>query len=281
MELKVGCRLRYLMPQATAFVFQIEAAKADSQVVKSESLTIPSGSPRAAVDAYADPVTLTRKVRAFLGPGPIEVLYEATVDVEPAGLDPAGVLEFDFADLPMEYLEYLAPSRYCPSDTFTEFAYATFGKRPRGHKRVTAICDWIFNAVSYKSGTTGPNSTSADVFQSKQGVCRDFAHLGISLCRAAGIPARYASVYADALRPQDFHAVFQAYLNGPKGGEWFAFDASRMSSVDALVRIAAGRDAADVAFAWPQGVVTSQPPEVWAEAPDRTCTDRTKLAVSN
>jgi hypothetical protein len=147
MELKVGCRLRYLMPQATAFVFQIEAAKADSQVVKSESLTIPSGSPRAAVDSYADPVTLTRKVRTFLGPGPVEVFYEATVDVELAGFDPARVLEFDFADLPMEYLEYLAPSRYCPSDTFTEFAYATFGKRPRGHTRVTAICDWIFNGL--------------------------------------------------------------------------------------------------------------------------------------
>jgi transglutaminase-like putative cysteine protease len=266
------------MTEPTGFVLQIEAAKADSQIVKSESLTLPTGSTS---DLYVDPVTLTRKVRTVLGPGAAEVIYEATVDVDPTGFDPAQVSEFDFAQLPMEYLEYLAASRYCPSDTFTKLAFETFGTLPRGHTRVTAICDWIFKTITYASGSTGPSSTSADVFESKKGVCRDFAHLGISLCRALGIPARYASVYADALSPQDFHAVFQAYLNGPKGGEWFAFDASRMSSVDALVRIAAGRDAADVAFAWPQGVVTSQPPEVSVDAPGRTHSLRTPLAVSN
>ena len=281
MEIRVGCKLRYEMAESTAFVFQIEAAKADSQIVKSEVLTIPSRLKGATPDTYSDPVTLNRKVRAFLGPGTVDVMYEATVDVDATGFDPSQVQEFDFADLPMEYLDYVAPSRYCPSDTFTEFAHATFGKCPRGHTRVTEICDWIFNTVAYTSGSTGPSSTAADVFQSKQGVCRDFAHLGISLCRAVGIPARYASVYADALSPQDFHAVFQAYLKGPKGGEWFAFDASRMSSVDALVRIAAGRDAADVAFAWPQGVVTFQPPKVWVEAPDRVHSLRTPLAISN
>ena len=278
MEIIVGCKLRYEMPEPTAFVFQIESAKADSQIVKSESLTLPAGSTS---DLYVDPVTLTRKVRTYLGPGPVDVIYEATVGVDASGFDPAQVLEFDFAQMPMEYLEYLAASRYCPSDIFTKLAFETFGKLPRGHTRVTAICDWIFGTITYASGSTGPSSTSADVFESKKGVCRDFAHLGISLCRALGIPARYASVYADALNPQDFHAVFQAYLNGPKGGEWFAFDASRMSSVDALVRIAAGRDAADVAFAWPQGVVTSQPPEVWVDAPGRTHSLRTPLAVSS
>ena len=277
MEIKVGCKLRYEIAERTGFVFQIEAAKADSQIVKSESLTLPAGSTS---DLYADPVTLTRKVRTFLGPGPAEVIYEATVGVDSEGFDPAQVLEFDFAELPMEYLDYLAASRYCPSDIFSKLAFETFGKLPRGHTRVTAVCDWIFQNITYASGSTGPSSTSADVFKSKKGVCRDFAHLGISLCRALGIPARYASVYADALSPQDFHAVFQAYLNGPKGGEWFAFDASRMSSVDALVRMAAGRDAADVAFAWPQGAVTSPPPEVWVDAPGRTHSLRTPLAVS-
>jgi transglutaminase-like putative cysteine protease len=277
MEINVGCRLRYETTEATAFIFQIEAAKADSQTVMQEMLTLPPGS---VSDLYVDPVTLTRKVRTFLGPGPVEVVYEATVGVDASGFDPAQVMEFDFAQLPLEYVEYLAASRYCPSDVFTKLAFETFGQLPRGHTRVTAVCDWIFNSITYASGSTGPSSTSVDVFESKQGVCRDFAHLGISLCRALGIPARYASVYADALSPQDFHAVFQAYLNGPKGGEWFAFDPSRMSSVDAMVRIAAGRDAADVAFAWPQGPVTSQPPEVWASAPGRAHSMRTPLAVS-
>lgn len=277
MEIRVSSKLRYVTSVPTPFVFQIEAAKADAQIVRSEILTLPNG---AFVDTYCDPVTLTRKARTLLGPGPVEVLYSAVVDVDASAFNPGDVREFDFMQLPLEYLEYLSPSRYCPSDTFTDFAQNTFGQQPRGHGRVTAICDWIFNNIAYQAGSTGPNSTAAEVFHAQKGVCRDFAHLGISLCRASGIPARYASVYADRLSPQDFHAVFQAYLNGPKGGEWFSFDATRMSSVDSLVRIAAGRDAADVAFAWPQGVVSFEAPEIHVSAMERTNDQRTSLAVS-
>jgi transglutaminase-like putative cysteine protease len=281
MEFSVGCRLRYEMARPTQFIFLIEACKADSQVVKSETLALAGGKGSGTFEAYCDPVTMTRKVRTELGPGPVEVVYEATVDIDGSGFDPASVNEFDFAKLPMEYLDYITPSRYCPSDTFTEFAHKTFGAVPRGHQRLTAISDWIYDNIRYQSGSTGSWSNAADVFQQRQGVCRDFAHLGISLARALGIPARYASVYADALSPQDFHAVFQAFLDGPKGGEWFSFDATRMSSVDSLVRIAAGQDAADVAFAWPQGEVEYQAPEVWATAHGRGHTQRTKLAVGN
>lgn len=280
MEIKVGCRLRYEMAQPTQFVFQIEAAKADRQVVTSERLCVPPNTAGTGYDIYSDPVTLTRKVRALLGSGPAEVVYEASVEVDASEFDPARVDEFEFANLPLEYLEYLAPSRYCPSDTFTEFADQKFGKLARGHARVAAICDWIHESIAYEAGSTGSWTNAAEVFQAKRGVCRDFAHLGISLTRALGIPARYASVYADGLTPQDFHAVFQAYLFGPKGGEWFSFDPTRMSSVDSLVRIAAGRDAADVAFAWPQGDVKSQPPEVWVDAKSRSEKVLTTLAVS-
>lgn len=277
MEIKVSCKLRYITNAPVPFVFQIEVAKADAQVVRDEILTLPSG---AVSDTYCDPVTMTRKVRTVLGPGPVEVLYSAIADIDASAFDPGQVCEFDFVNLPLEYLEYLAPSRYCPSDTFSDFAHKTFGQQPRGHCRVTAICDWIFANIKYQAGSSGPNTTSAEVFQGRQGVCRDFAHLGISLCRANGIPARYASVYADRLSPQDFHAVFQAYLDGPKGGEWFSFDATRMSSVDSFVRIAAGRDAADVAFSWPQGEVSFEPPEIHVVAPDRATDTRTALAVS-
>ncbi len=115
MEIRVGCKLRYEAPVPTAFIFQIEAAKADSQTVVQESLLLPAG---ATSDLYVDPVTMTRKVRTFLGPGPVEVDYEATVNVDAAGFDPVQVSEFDFAQLPLEYVEYLAASRYCPSDVF-------------------------------------------------------------------------------------------------------------------------------------------------------------------
>ncbi len=210
MEIKVGCRLRYEMAQPTQFVFQIEAAKADRQVVTSERLCVPPNTAGTGYDIYSDPVTLTRKVRALLGSGPAEVVYEASVEVDASEFDPARVDEFEFANLPLEYLEYLAPSRYCPSDTFTEFADQKFGKLARGHTRVTAICDWIHESIAYEAGSTGSWTNAAEVFQAKRGVCRDFAHLGISLTRALGIPARYASVYADGLTLQDLGRCRQA-----------------------------------------------------------------------
>ncbi len=280
MQVSVGCTLRYTLPKETGFVFQIEAAKAEGQVVRHEILSLPTNPSNVGYAAYEDPVTLTRVIRTMLGPGPVEIVYEATVDLNTTSVDPILVDEFDFTALPMEYLTYLAPSRYCPSDVFSAFAFQTFGAMPRGHSRVVGVCNWIYDNLQYTSGSTGPNSTAVDVFQSKKGVCRDFAHLGIALCRALGIPARYASVYCVALYPQDFHAVFQAYLNGPDGGAWYSFDPTRKSSVDEIVRIAAGRDAADVAFAWPQGEAESEVPIVWASSPDHEST-RTTLAVSS
>ena len=279
MDISVAATLRYTLSVPTYFVLQVQAAQADGQIVKSENLTLPPNSRGVGFEAYVDPVTDTRRVRCLIDPGEVTLQYSALVTVATGGFLAEAVREFDFGELPMGSIDYLVPSRYCPSDTFTDFAGQTFGSLPRGHTRVTAVCDWIFNHIRYEAGSTGPATNAADVFQSGKGVCRDFAHLGISLCRALGIPARYASVYADQLTPQDFHAVFQAYLCGPNGGQWFTFDPTRMSSADAVVRIAAGQDAADVAFAWPQGEVVSQPPQIEVRASGRATTERTALAV--
>ena len=199
MQTTVGCKLKYVLPAQTGLVLQIEAANADGQSILSERLEIPAGIENRFFSSFTDTVTMTRMIRATVGPGPIEIGYEATVELDNRGIDSGLVAEFDFAALPMEYLTYIAPSRYCPSDVFAKFAFETFGPMPRGHNRVTAICDWIFANLNYQSGSTGPNSTAVDVFQSRMGVCRDYAHLGIAICRALGIPARYASVYAVAL----------------------------------------------------------------------------------
>jgi transglutaminase-like putative cysteine protease len=279
MQVSVACTLRYTLAEETGFVFQIQAAMAGKQTVFSEAISVPTSASKTFFTAYTDPVTLTRVIRAQLGPGEVEVGYQATVNLATASFEPNQVEEFEFTELPMEYLGYIAPSRYCPSDVFSEFAHQTFGAMPRGHSRVVAVCNWIYENLEYSIGSTGSNSTAVDVFQSKQGVCRDFAHLAISLCRALGIPTRYASVYAVAIYPQDFHAVFEAYLKGPNGGAWFSFDPTRMSSVDEIVRIAAGRDAADVAFAWPQGEAKSEVPIVSAVSPGHQATGTT-LAVS-
>ena len=99
-------------------------------------------------------------------------------------------------------------------------------------------------------------------------MCRDFAHLAIALCRALSIPARYVSAYAWRLHPPDFHAVFEAWLEGPRGGAWYLFDPTRKSAVDGVVRIGVGRDAGEVAFCSIFGVVDGEVPRVWIGGPE-------------
>jgi len=279
-KISVGCQLRYNVPAPTYCVFKIEAANTDSQTIQREAIELPFGS-CGNNDIFVAPLTANRSRRVLLPPGPVEIAYRADVEVDGTGFDPTAVSEFGFGDLPMDALEFIGPSRYCPSDTFTEFTFDTFGHLAGGYSRITAICDWIASNIIYQYGSSRPSTDAGQAFQAKQGVCRDFAHLGISLTRAAGVPARYASVYANRLVPQDFHAVFEAYLQGPSGGRWFAFDPTRMSSPDATVRIAVGRDAADVAFAWPQGEVESSPPSVWADAQGRSDATITRRATTD
>jgi transglutaminase-like putative cysteine protease len=280
MEISVGCRLRYDVPMSTYCVLKVEAANSATQTVRRETLQLPSGA-CGSNDSFVEPVTRNRIKRIWLGAGSVEVVYEADVEVDDTGVDPDSVVEFDFGNLPMDCLPFLAPSRYCPSDTFTEFAFDVFGQRPRGYSRVAAISDWIYSNIVYEQGASGPFTDAGQVFGAGSGVCRDFAHLGIAMTRAIGVPARYASAYADQLQPQDFHALFEAYLLGPNGGRWFTFDPTRMSSPHATVRIAAGRDAADVAFAWPQGEVESSAPEVWVNAKGRSDSTISSLAVTD
>jgi transglutaminase-like putative cysteine protease len=143
------------------------------------------------------------------------------------------------------------------------FAHSTFGNLRAGYHRVNGICNWIREYVEYQSGVSDSLTSAFDTVTERAGVCRDFAHLAIALCRALGIPARYVSAYAWRLAPPDFHAVIEAYLQGPSGIGWYLFDPTRMSAPDGLVRIGTGRDAADVAFCSPYGEVGFEKPEVW------------------
>jgi len=158
-------------------------------------------------------------------------------------------------------LAYLNPSRYCESDKLFRFAGEEFGHLLPGYSRVTAICNWTFEHLTYTPGSTGPTTTACDVLLQRTGVCRDYAHVAISLCRAMGVPARYVSGYAVNLQPPDFHGFFEAYLDG----RWYLFDATRLAPVGGFVRIGTGRDAADVAFATIRGDAQSTALEVWAE----------------
>ena len=238
----VDCTLSYEVTGPTDFLFQIHALRGMDQQVISETLKI---TPAVTAHTYADPTLNHRFTRVHVDKGPMELHYTARVHRTPRPVDPAAY-EVPIAELPDDLMHNLMPSRYCESDHLSHAAQKLFGGLRPGIARVEAIVDWIHTNVDYQIGSTQATTTARDVFVQRAGVCRDFAHLAVTFCRALNIPARLVVGYARFDDPPpDFHAVFEAYL----GGEWVMFDATKMSPVDEMVRIASGRDAKDVAFA--------------------------------
>jgi transglutaminase-like putative cysteine protease len=263
MQFKLGSRLGYSVDQETPFVFNIEAQTTDVQSVVHEHLTI---EPPLEVERWTMPESGNRYFRVIAPPGQLAIDYTATVDLAPTLEDPATVGELTPAELPLATFTHLYPSRYCQSDKLERFARSTFGSFDPGYNRVNGICNWIHDYVEYEGGVSDALTSAFDTVTTRAGVCRDFSHLAIALCRTLGMPARYVSAYASQLEPQDFHAVFEVYLRGPQGGSWYIFDATRMADPAGLVRIGLGRDAAEVAFCSPYGPVAFDKPEVWIEA---------------
>jgi transglutaminase-like putative cysteine protease len=239
---EIDCALSYEVNGPTDFLFQIHALDGMDQRVLSESLEVSQNLP---VHVYADPTVKHRFLRLHATGGLVELRYLARVQRLPEPVDTAAE-QMAIADLPDDLLHNLMPSRYCESDHLSRAAQRIFGSEPPGYARVQAVVEWIHANVEYKVGSSQATTTARDVFVNRAGVCRDFAHLGVTFCRALNIPARLVVGYArfDA-PPPDFHAVFEAYL----GGRWVLFDPTKMSPLDELVRIAVGRDAKDVAFA--------------------------------
>jgi Transglutaminase-like enzymes, putative cysteine proteases len=260
MKFSLGCTLAYQVKVRAPFVFNVEVAKFAAQKIINETLDI---TPAVSIERWTMPESGNRYLRLIAEPGELEVGYRADVELKPQLLDPAAIGEIDAGALPLDALTHLYPSRYCQADKLQRFATRTFGDLPPGYQRVTEICNWICDNVDYVPGSSNALTSAFDTVTERAGVCRDFAHLGIALCRALGIPARYISAYAWRLDPPDFHAVFEALLNGPDGPGWYVFDPTRKAAPDGLVRIGVGRDAAEVAFCTPFGDVEFEKPEVW------------------
>jgi transglutaminase-like putative cysteine protease len=277
MQLSVGCSLTYRLPSPTPLLFNVQAMSGGGQILGTERLTLTPSLPH---DLWTDP-SGNRFIRLVAPKGQLSLVYEASVSTMVSHDRPETVLEVPLGELPMEFFPYLAPSRYCQSDKLLRFAHATFSKWPPGYQRVAEICNWIRDYVTYESGSTNPMTSAFDTVTERVGVCRDFSHLAIALCRALSVPARYVSAYANGLVPPDFHATFEAYLRGPQGDGWYLFDPTRMVSADQVVRIGLGRDAADIAFCSAFGAISFDPPEVWVEpsanAPEAT-TNAVRLA---
>ena len=218
-------------------MLKVQVAHAPGQTIVSENLMVtPPMTLRA--DALDDGRLLRGQVS-----GPIEIAYRAVVDVDRREEIHANLPEHDWSELPADVLPYLMPSRYCPADKFLRYAARQFGSLSGGAKAL-AIIDWLRTNLDYVHGVSNAGTNAENTFIDRAGVCRDFTHLGITLFRAAGIPARAVAAYALALDPPDFHAVFEVWM----GEGWWLVDPTGLAPVDGLIRIAHGRDAADIAF---------------------------------
>ena len=263
-RLDLHVELNYEIDQYGAdFVFNIHAAHTRSQVISAENLSI---SQPVVPEMHTDPATGNRYMRLRAGPGSLKVAYSATVDLTHHRADPSQLAEVPISRLPLEVISYIYPSRYCQSDRLLKLANNEFGQVQWGHSRVQTIRDWVNRHVAFTSNSSNFNTSAVDTLIEQVGVCRDFTHLMIALCRALNIPARFATgtdYGADpVLGPPDFHAYVEAFL----GDRWYIFDPSGTAIPMGLVRFGTGRDAADVAFATIFGGVRPQAPVIRATA---------------
>lgn len=246
----VSCRIDYDIRPSATMLFNVRASNGRGQNVLSEKLTI---SPELRSEVIETGPGGNRFDRVKTGDAKsLTLRYEAEVESVPLLLNPEHLRKVPPAQLDPAQLPFLMPSRYCQSDRLARFAWQKFGNIEDAYDQVLKITDWIQDNVEYVSGTTTSATSAYDTVTECVGVCRDFAHLGIALCRALTIPARYFTGYAWNLQPPDFHACFEAYI----GNRWVLFDPTRLASPNALVRIGAGRDAADVSVCTTFGIAS-------------------------
>lgn len=244
MRLAIQCHIDYDLPGSTAIILQLEAAIVPEQTIESAWIDISPVEHFARVPAHdliGDRLLLRATNRLIVN-------YRSTVTIERTGADLATLPAVELHLLPGETVQYLFGSQYCPVLPFLRFVQSTFGDT-EGGARVAAIRDFVHDKLAYVAGSSDAETTALDTFVRRAGVCRDYAHLVISLARASNIPARLASVYAPGVKPPDFHAVAEVFVGGPDGGgAWQMVDATGMAAENAMARIGVGRDAADVAF---------------------------------
>lgn len=264
LSLRIGCSFNYHTTQAVALVLNLKPRRHPAQLLQFEMLSLGPGLPTEEFeDAHGNIV-----YRLVMPPGRWEMRHDAIVKVLPTpdnhGFGPGNATPVD--RLPPELLRYTLPSRYCDSDKLITFAWEKFGQLPPGKPQVEAVCDWVHANIEYRFGSGHPSLSAHDVVTRGYGVCRDFAHVMVTLCRALNLPARYIVGhlpdvgYVDPGSPMDFHAYAEIYL----GGEWFAYDARYRVPRIGRVKVSCGLDAVDAAFATAYGPAILSDFNVWA-----------------
>lgn len=241
MIIEASCSLRFTCEAPVPSIFMLRPKSGQGQFVMREDFLVTPAVPMTEfIDGFGN---LCQRLVIPAGGFSIEsrVIADCAdgIDVNPrAEWTP-------IEELPDNVLQYTLPSRFCEADKLFEAAKMVVGDCPPGYARVEAIRHWIHKNIRYAYGTSNSSTSAVDTWDSRTGVCRDFAHLGISFCRAFDIPARMVTGYLHQLKPMDLHAWFEAFI----GGHWYSFDATQTEPRGNRITMAYGRDAADVAFA--------------------------------
>jgi len=265
MQIRVGYELNYDLPQPTPMILTLNVhySRVSDLAGPDHMKTTPAVPTSAYRDGFGNWCT-----RLVAPSGRFRVTADAVIN--DSGLrEPVmhGAVQHAVEQLPEEALVFLLGSRYCETDKLSQFAWDRFGSTPLGWPRVQAICDFVHKHIQFGYQFASPSKTALDVFNERRGVCRDFAHLAITLCRCLNIPARYCTGYLGDIgvpkdpSPMDFAGWFEAYL----GGLWHTFDPRNNTPRIGRILIARGRDAADVAIATTFGPNTLQSFRVWTD----------------
>ena len=265
MQIRLGYELIYQSPQPTPMILnlQVHYTRSTDMVRADRIITEPWVPLTSYRDGFGNLCT-----RLVAPPGQIRITADGVVNDRglPESVVP-GAQQISVERLPEDALVYLLGSRYCDTDRLSEFAWSQFGATKLGWPRVQAVCDFVHQHLTFGYQFARATRTAFEAFQERLGVCRDFAHLAITLCRCLNIPARYCTGYLGDIgippvaAPMDFSGWFEAYLDG----QWYTFDARHNVPRIGRVLIARGRDAADVAISMTFGPCTLQSFKVWTD----------------
>lgn len=239
MRLAIDLDMSYALQGDDPALLSITAAQTNGQTVLSSDLEIENATLRW-IDGEGK---VGQRVWAVAEGGRLSLRYRAQVDVTRPDIALPALAATPSCALPADVVTFLRPCRLCPSDLLRTFADQQFGHLEGGDK-IAAILDWTATSLVYVPGSSFATTTAYYTFVMREGVCRDYAHLVCGLARAASIPARYATGYSAGVKPPDFHAVAEVWLDGA----WHLVDATGMSTAGGLAIIGAGRDAGDVPF---------------------------------
>jgi transglutaminase-like putative cysteine protease len=250
MDLDIGCSFVFGVPVATHAVMLFEPHSTDLHKVVDSRLDIQGHAALPPSSTYVDSYgNRCRRITFNAGDANVEFMARVNVSEEPdETLEDAELAPPEH--LPDEVLYFLMPSRYCESDRLAELAWSTFGSTQSGWARVQSVCDWVHGRTEFQYGSSSPEYSALSILDRRVGVCRDFTHLAIALCRAMNIPARYVFGYLPDIGVPDLGAEmdFCAWMEVFLDGRWFTFDPRNNQPRIGRVVIGRGRDAADVAM---------------------------------